>query len=641
MDRPIYVPLTPGLVVEVGGRRRRVTHVLSGDSFLGVDLDTNLPERLRISDIEAIPGPEGAGPGTPAPDLDAVPDAAWARAQRRFGVIEPLLEKRNRQRSDVEAAAEAAGVDTATVYAWIKAFERSGHVSSLLPRKAGRAKGARLVDPNVEALIASAIERTYLTRQRRLVKPVIEDVEAEAAKANLKAPHPNTVRRRIKALDPRETARRRGERAELKLMTPAPGRYPETSYPLEVVQIDHTHGDVVVLDAERRPLGRPWITLAIDVHTRMVVGAVVGAERPNAATVGMCISQIMLPKGPVLAALGLPGDWPVWGRPEKILMDNAKEFDSRTVRRACEQYGIGREFRPGGTPEYGGHIERLMLTTARELHNIPGTTYSNTRERKDNDPHGEAVLTLDEFEAYLFDFLVNDYNCKPHSALGVPPLAKWKLAVLGTPTTRGTGVAPIPADPARVRIDFLPVFERTIPRTGVRIDKVTYYDAALAPYIDANPKRGGQATRKFLFRRDPRKITPIHFWDPRLGEHVPIPQANRSAPAISLWELRAAEARLRAEGRRHVNEADLMAAHQRRQRLVEDATAATKAARKELRRDAQRRRATERAVSQGPADPPNLRVPAPAARPAPTAADDIFSTPASRPAIIDLNPGRS
>ena len=323
MDRPVYVPLTPGLVVEVGGRRRRVTHVLSADSFLGVDLDTGLPERLRMSDIEAMPGPAEADPGTPTPDLGAIPDAAWAGAQRRFAVIEPLLEKRNRQRSDVEAAAAAAKVDTATVYAWIKAFERSGHVSSLLPRKAGRTKGARLVDPSVEALIKSVIEREYLNKQHKLVKPVLREIEAEAGRAGLKAPHPNTVRRRINALDPRLVARRRGARAELKLLTPAPGRYPETSYPLEVVQIDHTQGDVVVLDQERRPLGRPWITLAIDVHTRMVVGLVVGLERPAAATVGMCISQVMLPKGPVLAALGLPGEWPVWGRPEKLLMDNA------------------------------------------------------------------------------------------------------------------------------------------------------------------------------------------------------------------------------------------------------------------------------------------------------------------------------
>jgi putative transposase len=45
--------------------------------------------------------------------------------------------------------------------------------------------------------------------------------------------------------------------------------------PLEVVQIDHTLVDVVVVDElERLPLGRPWLTLAIDVASRMVNGFV-------------------------------------------------------------------------------------------------------------------------------------------------------------------------------------------------------------------------------------------------------------------------------------------------------------------------------------------------------------------------------
>ncbi|WP_281241897.1 hypothetical protein [Celeribacter baekdonensis] len=36
--------------------------------------------------------------------------------------------------------------------------------------------------------------------------------------------------------------------------------------PLEVVQIDHTLADIILVDqVERKPLARPWVTLAIDV----------------------------------------------------------------------------------------------------------------------------------------------------------------------------------------------------------------------------------------------------------------------------------------------------------------------------------------------------------------------------------------
>jgi putative transposase len=42
---------------------------------------------------------------------------------------------------------------------------------------------------------------------------------------------------------------------------------------MDVLQIDHTPVDVMVVDAERRlSIGRPWLTVAIDVASRMVAG---------------------------------------------------------------------------------------------------------------------------------------------------------------------------------------------------------------------------------------------------------------------------------------------------------------------------------------------------------------------------------
>jgi len=39
---------------------------------------------------------------------------------------------------------------------------------------------------------------------------------------------------------------------------------------MEVIQIDHTQPDVTVLDRfTRKPIDRPWLTLAIDLATRL------------------------------------------------------------------------------------------------------------------------------------------------------------------------------------------------------------------------------------------------------------------------------------------------------------------------------------------------------------------------------------
>ena len=645
MDRPVFIALTRGLVVQIGDKRLKVTHLLTSDSFLGTDLKTGQPERCRASDITGCPNEDSAAPSgidASMPDIAAVPDRDWAVAQKRFSIIQPLLNQPTRRRSDVENAAAAAGVHAATVYDWIRAFERSDHVTSLLPGKAGRRHGTKFIDPHIEAIVKDAIDRQYLNKQRKLPTRVVKAVQEDAKKAGLTAPHANTVRRRINDLDPRDTTRRRGERVARELLEPRPGEYPETSYFMQVVQIDHTPGDVQGLDeADRHPLGRPWITLAIDVFTRMVLAIIVSYERPNAATVGECISQMMLPKGPVLAALGLEGDWPVRGKPEKVFVDNAKEFDSKTIKDACKAYGIGLEFRPIATPNFGGHIERLMLTNAQELRNIPGATFSNPKARGENKPEKEAVMTIDEIERYVFDFFVNDYNMRPHTGIDRnTPLGKFKDAIAGGPESMGTGLAKIPTNPERVRIDFLEVFERTVLRRGVRIEGVYYYDPVIAPYINAQPSEYSLPNGKFIFRRDRRRISPIYFWDQRTKTHVPIHYANRTRPVISLWELKATARRLKAEGAKNVDEDKLMEAYTRRQEMIEDASTATRLRRKELRLDVQRRKATERAVAQASGNPPNARETKRAMQKPLEAEEDIFSEPAVKPDIIDLNPSR-
>lgn len=48
---------------------------------------------------------------------------------------------------------------------------------------------------------------------------------------------------------------------------------PRTTCPLQVVQIDHTKVDLeLVGDISRACIGRPWLTLVLDVHTRMIIG---------------------------------------------------------------------------------------------------------------------------------------------------------------------------------------------------------------------------------------------------------------------------------------------------------------------------------------------------------------------------------
>lgn len=613
--------------------------------MLATDAATGEQKRLRIGEIDAGAGAAEAGaPGVAvgAPPLEEVPDEAWTTAQRRFDAIKGLVDAPERRRGAVEDAAAAAGVSIATVYDWIDKFERSGHLSSLLPLRRGRRTGDTKISAAMEVTIQTFIETEFLTKRKKRQQRVVDAVRKHCLKNGLTPPGDNTIRRRLEAVSEELKLRRRGDKDGARRLRGITGSYPETTHPMEVVQIDHTLADVVVLGEDRLPLGRPWLTLAIDIHTRMVVGCWIDLERPTASSVGLCICMMVLPKQGVLEAAGVAGDWPVWGRPSMVLVDNAKDFDNRTLERACQQHGIGQEFRPPGAPHYGGHIERLMGTMAMRIHDLPGTTYSNPKARGRNDPEKEAVLTLDEFEGWLLNHVVNVYNAGLHTGIGMSPLGKWREAVLGVEGAPGRGLPPLYGDPRRLRLDFLPFEERTVQDYGIRLDNIRYWSGALQPWIGAMEEGRGSVPRKFLVRRDPRKISPIHFWDPDLKDYVEVPYANPPRPVISLWELRAATRRLKAKGERSIDEQKIMDALEVGDKIVGDARRKTKAA----RREEHRRRMTKRAAAQAPSDPANLRLPAP--KPdvpdgeAPGYASgegDIYSVPAEMPAIIDLGPG--
>jgi putative transposase len=192
-----------------------------------------------------------------------------------------------------------------------------------------------------------------------------------------------------------------GRKAARDRFTPATGSV-EAPWPLSLVQIDHTLVDVIVVDTVTRlPIQRPWLTLAIDVHSRCVAGFHLSLDPPSATSVALYVAQACLPKDAWLTARGIEGDWPVRGLLERLHLGNAKEFRSEALRRGCEQYGITIDYRPVRTPHYGGHIERLIGTMMGKVHLLPGTTFSDVRCKGDNDPESTAAMTLDEVERWL------------------------------------------------------------------------------------------------------------------------------------------------------------------------------------------------------------------------------------------------
>ena len=505
-----------------------------------------------------------------------LPDAAWAQARQRAEIIGPLAALDVVGHEAADAAAHALGLSRRQVYVLIRrARQGAGLVTDLARSRSGGGKGKGRLPESVERIIRELLQKRFLTKQKRSLAAFHREV-AQACKAQkLRAPARNTVALRIAGLDPLKATRRREGQDASRSLQGVGGEPPAVPAPLEQVQIDHTVIDLIVVDErDRQPIGRPYLTIAIDVFTRCVLGMVVTLEAPSSVSVGLCLVHVACDKRPWLEGLNIEMEWPMSGKPRLLYLDNAAEFKSEALRRGCEQHGIRLDYRPLGQPHYGGIVERIIGTAMQMIHDeLPGTTFSNPDQRGDYDSENKAALTLRELERWL-TLAVGTYHGSVHNGLLQPPAARWAEAIART------GVPTVITRTTAFLVDFLPIIRRTLTRTGFVIDHIHYYADALKPWIARRDRLPA-----FLIRRDPRDISRIWVLEPEGQHYLEIPYRTLSHPAVTLWEQRQALAKLRQQGREQVDESALFRMIGQMREIVSTAQKATRKA----RRDADRR----------------------------------------------------
>jgi putative transposase len=507
------------------------------------------------------------------------PAEAWELAAQRAGVIRELAARREVGLEAADAAAADLDVSRRQVYVLVRRWRAGeGLVSDLLPGTSSGGRGGGRLPDGVEAVVREILRTRYLTRQRRTVASVCREITRECKARGLRVPSRGTILRRISQLDPvRTTSTRQGTDAARALKA-AGGVPPEITELLQQVQADHTPIDVIVVDEQHRlPVGRPYLTIAIEVSSRCVLGMVVTLEAPSATSVGLCLAHAAADKQAWLERIGAVAVWPMSGKPRELYVDNAAEFKSEALRRGCDQHGIRLRYRPPGQPHFGGIIERLIGTMMQMVHELPGTTFSSTADRGSYDSGARAVLTLGELQRWLA-LAVACYHGEVHESLGRTPAAVWAGKAAGSSEPSATV-----ASETAFLVDFLPVTRRTLTRTGFVIDHVQYYCDALKPWIARREQLG-----RFILRRDPRDISRIWALDPDSDAYLQVPYRTLSRPPISAWEQAAAVARLRELGRADVDEAALFAMVEQMRQITDAAAASTRKA----RRDRERRAAT-------------------------------------------------
>ena len=246
-------------------------------------------------------------------------------------------------------------------------------------------------------------------------------------------------------------------------------------------------------------------------------------SEPSRLSNGLCMLRATFDKTAWLPEHGVVEELPVVGLPERIGVDNGADFRSAAFQRACENEGVRVEFRPPGKARYGGHIERLMGTMMKDVHVLPGATFSNIVERGRQVPSKSAGLTLHEHETYFAIEIVEGYHQRIHSGLQRPPIAIWREAIAAT-------LLRMPKDRMAFWVSFLPEARRKLRPDGVHMfgGGLKYWHGALASDL-------GRAGRDVLVKYDPRDISRV-FVGRSSGHFVVAKWKNLTWPPVSLHE---------------------------------------------------------------------------------------------------------
>lgn len=362
---------------------------------------------------------------------------------------------------------------TRTVATWVRNYYREGK-SATGCRSRASDRGNRTIrfSVEVEALLHEAIEKVYLCSERRQGQDVLAFIVGNLAERGLlnahtsvvKVPSLRTIQRRLKKLDPYVvTLARQGKVAADKIARAA-GKQILSHNPLFLVQIDTHTLDILVTNELTGEAGaRPYLVLIIDVCTRAVLGFHISLLPPSATTTLAAMKEMLRRPN-----MGLPG-----GIPVKIIPDNGVEFKNTAVAYLCHALGIvicPAEIRdPNDKP----HVERIFGSITRGIiQKIPGTTFSNPKERGDYDSAKYSSITLEDLRGYIREWIDEVYHITIHSETGRAPALAWKDQIENWDQSLFS----------EEELDAMArwPYERTIHRGRVQVDGLEYYSHALA-----------------------------------------------------------------------------------------------------------------------------------------------------------------
>lgn len=451
---------------------------------------------------------------------------------------------------------------------WRHVYVSQGEdIRSLLPGYGARGR-KRMVRSIEEQTFLDNLIAKYQSELRPTMATIIQEIHDRYAELKIKGegltwtpPSASSIRRLIRSLDPYETVLTRNGAAAARRQFSKRGPGFQASHRLELVEIDHTQANVMVLDEKRRAyLGRPWICIAIDKRTRMIVGLYIGFEKPSTFTIMQCIRNMIMPK--TYLATEFPDmklKWEAYGIPTAILLDNALENHSAALKTAAACLNIELRYAPVNRPEYKGTIERFNRSLSESGHTwLPGKTFGSIGEKGDYDPRKHACITLSDFRRYIHSWLLSHYCNALHRGINAVPAVRWAEEVKENPVRLPRQVSDL---------DKLLGFSKpyVLTNQGITIKGLTYVSDELNHLL-----RTPRSDPKVLVKRDlgdVGKITVIH---PGSGEPITANCTNPHANGMSAYQHDLIRSIGRKQGKLHMNQEEYLAARLAHYRAAED-----------------------------------------------------------------------
>jgi len=302
---------------------------------------------------------------------------------------------------------------------------------------------------------------------------------------------------------------------------------------LERVEIDHTPLDLILLDDELLiPIGRPYLTLLIDVFSGCIMGFHLSYKCPSNVSAAKAISHAVKPKSLDFLGIELQNDWPCYGKIENLVVDNGAEFWSKSLEHACHAAGINIQYNPVRKPWLKPFVERFFgVINQYFLSELPGKTFSNILEKEEYKPEKDAIMRFSTFVEEFHRWIVDVHHQESDSRETRIPIKQWN---------KGFDVYP-PLKMSDEEDDRFSVLmrisdERTLTRNGFKFEELMYDSTALSDYRKHYPQT--KETIKKIIKIDPDDISKIYVYLEELSSYIEVPCTDPSGytKGLSLYE---------------------------------------------------------------------------------------------------------